>query len=200
MRRFSTQLACIALFAFTSFANAAGDPERGAALANTCMGCHGIADYRNAYPSYAVPKLGGQHEESIYLGLQGYKSEGRDHPTMRAQASTLTDQQMRDIAAWFAAQGALEEGTAPSGSQLTRGEKKAVVCAACHGEKGVSPSPNWPSLAGQQQDYLREVIGQYKTGQRNDPVMAGQVVNLSDEDIKDIAAFYAAQPGLFTTD
>jgi cytochrome c553 len=179
---------------------AAGGPERGAAIAETCLGCHGIPGYRNAYPSYRVPKLGGQHEEYIVLGLQGYKNLGRAHPTMRAQSATMSEQDMRDVAAYFMAQGELEQGSAPSGAQLARGGEKAAVCSACHGAGGVSPAPNWPTLAGQHKDYLIEVIGQYQSGQRNDPVMAGQVINLSDEDIEDIAAFYSAQPGLFSVD
>ena len=181
-------------------AQAAGDPERGSVLASACLGCHGIPGYRNAYPSYRVPKLGGQHEEYIVIGLQGYKNLGRAHPTMRAQSATLTGQDMRDLAAYFVVQGDLEQGPAPSGAQVVRGGEKAAVCGACHGGNGVSPAPNWPSLAGQHKDYLIEVIGQYKSGQRNDPVMAGQVLSLSDGDIEDIAAFYSVQPGLFTAD
>jgi cytochrome c553 len=64
----------------------------------------------------------------------------------------------------------------------------------------VSPAPNWPSLAGQHKDYLVEVMVQYQNGQRNDPVMVGQAINLSIADIEDIAAFYSVQPGLFTAD
>jgi cytochrome c553 len=181
-------------------AQVAGDPEHGAVLAVACLGCHGIPGYRNAYPSYRVPKLGGQHEEYIVIGLKGYKSLGRTHPTMHAQSVTLSDQDMRDLAAYFAAQGGLAQGTAPAGSQVVRGGEKAAVCGACHGPTGVSPAPNWPSLAGQHKDYLVEVIAQYKNGQRDDPVMVGQVISLSDEDIDDIAAFYSVQPGLFTAD
>jgi cytochrome c553 len=203
MRRIVTPLICFVLIAVANLAmtaHAAGEPERGAALAGACEGCHGISGYRNGYPSYRVPKLGGQYEEYLYIGLQGYQSEGRSHPTMRAQTATLTGQEMRDLAAYYAAQGELEEGSPPTGSQVSRGKEKAVVCSACHGESGISPAPNWPSLAGQHEDYLREVIRQYRTGQRTDPVMVGQVVGLSDDDIEDISAFYAAQPGLFTTD
>lgn len=180
-------------------AGSAGDSDRGAVLAETCLGCHGIPGYRNAYPSYRVPKLGGQYEDYIVLGLQGYKNLGRAHPTMRAQAATLTEQDMWDLAAFFAAQGKPEQGRPAANGQLARGKEKAAVCAACHGGNGISPTPNWPSLAGQHKDYLTVVIGQYKNGERNDPVMAGQVVSLSDDDIEDIVAFYAAQPGLFTT-
>lgn len=189
---------CLFFALAATFAYAAGDAERGAVLANACLGCHGIPGYRNGYPSYRVPKLGGQHEEYIVIGLQGYKSLGRAHSTMRAQSATLTDQDMQDLAAYFVAQGDLQEGSAESGAQVSRGGEKAAVCGACHGEKGASPAPNWPSLAGQHKDYLVHVMGQYKNGQRKDPVMAGQVINLTDEDIEDIAAFYSVQPGLFT--
>jgi cytochrome c553 len=183
-----------------SAAAATGDADKGAVLASSCSGCHAIVGYRNAYPSYRVPKLGGQHAEYLYLGLQGYKSQGRAHLTMQAQAATLSDQDIRDLAAYFASQGGLEQGSAASDAKIALGKEKAAVCAACHGETGVSPAENWPSLAGQHQDYLQVVIEQYKTGQRNDPVMAGQVVNLSKQDVEDISAFYAAQPGLFTTE
>jgi cytochrome c553 len=205
MQMFATRIlqsAVIFLFGALSATSvqAAGDPERGAVLAVACLGCHGIPGYRNAYPSYRVPKLGGQQEDYIVIGLQGYKSLGRAHPTMHAQSATLTEQDMRDLAAYFVAQGGLEQGTAPAGGQVARGGEKAAVCGACHGPTGVSPAPNWPSLAGQHKDYLVEVIAQYKNGQRNDPVMVGQVISLSDEDIEDIAAFYSVQPGLFTVD
>ena len=79
---------------------AAADAKRGAMLSNTCMGCHGIPGYRNAYPSFRVPKLGGQHPEYVVIALQGYKNQTRPHKTMHAQAVSLTDQDMQDIAAF----------------------------------------------------------------------------------------------------
>lgn len=179
---------------------AAGDPARGAILADTCMGCHGIPGYRNGYPPYRVPKLGGQHPEYIELGLRGYQDLGRAHMTMQAQAATLSAQDITDLAAYFDSHGEIESGFAKSSTQIERGRAKAAVCAACHGETGVSETPNWPTLAGQHKDYLIEVMLQYRNGQRNDPVMAGQLINLSDDDIEDLAAFYAAQPGLFTVE
>ncbi|TDJ46445.1 MAG: cytochrome c4 [Gammaproteobacteria bacterium] len=180
--------------------SAAGDVERGAILAETCMGCHGIPGYRNGYPSYRVPKLGGQHEDYLVIGLQGYKTQGRGHPTMQAQAAGLSDQDMRDLAAYFASQGGPEQGSAQTGARIERGREKAGACAACHGEVGISLQSTWPSLAGQHEDYMREVILQYKNQVRTDPVMQGQAQILSDEDIADLAAFYAAQPGLFTVE
>ena len=89
----------------TAIVHAQGDPEQGRYAAQTCLGCHGVADYANVYPSYKVPKLGGQHPEYIVAALKAYRSGERDHPTMTAQASALTDQEMQDIAAWFASVG-----------------------------------------------------------------------------------------------
>lgn len=83
-------------------AQAAGDPETGRYQARTCLGCHGIADYANVYPTYKVPKLAGQHAEYIVSALQAYKAGDRSHDTMRAQASALSEEEMQNIAAWFA--------------------------------------------------------------------------------------------------
>ncbi len=183
--------------AITGFA--AANTDRGAMLANTCLGCHGIDGYRNAYPSYRVPKLGGQHEQYIVVALKGYKNKTRSHPTMLAQAGSMSDDDIKSVAAYFAGQGDLQEGSAKSGSAISRGEKKAAVCTACHGAAGVSMMPNWPILAGQHTDYLIQAMSQYQNGDRSDPVMAGQAAALSEQDIKDLAAYFAAQSGLFTS-
>lgn len=82
---------------------AEGDPQAGQTKALPCMGCHGIPGYSNVYPTYHVPKLAGQYREYIVAALLAYKSGQRDHKTMIAQASTLSDADMQDIAAYFAA-------------------------------------------------------------------------------------------------
>ncbi len=179
-------------------AHAQGDVERGALLGNTCLGCHGIPGYRNAYPTFRVPMLGGQHAESLYLALVEYAERRRSHPTMYAQAATLADQDKRDIAAWFAAQGEPRTGRPASGTRIERGREASAVCAACHGQNGVSMNPEWPSLAGQHESYLLHSLRQYKSGARQNAIMAGQVTMLSDDELRDLAAFYAAQVGLFT--
>jgi len=82
---------------------AEGDPARGRARAQMCEGCHGIADYRTAYPQvYPVPKIGGQQAAYIVKTLQDYKTGARKHPTMRGIAATLTDQDMADLASYYA--------------------------------------------------------------------------------------------------
>lgn len=179
-------------------AHAEGDSARGAVLADTCLGCHGIEGYRNAFPTYRVPRLGGQHAEALYLALIEYAERRRSHATMYAQAATFTDQDKRDMAAFFAEAGELETGTPRRDPRIERGRELSAVCAACHGANGVSSNPEWPTLAGQHESYLLHSLRQYRSGERQNAIMAGQVMNLSDEDMRDLAAFYAAQPGLFT--
>lgn len=96
-------LAATALFVGT--AHAAGDPAQGKIASQTCLGCHGVAGYTNMYPDYAVPRLAGQHATYIVKALNDYKDGKRDFATMHAQASELSDQQMQDIAAYFASLG-----------------------------------------------------------------------------------------------
>jgi cytochrome c553 len=82
---------------------AEGDPARGRAKAQMCEGCHGIAEYRSAYPQvYPVPKIGEQQAAYIVKSLQDYKNGVRKHLTMRGIAATLSDQDMADLAAYYA--------------------------------------------------------------------------------------------------
>src|SRR6478752_3783509 len=68
-----------------------GDAQRGKAISYTCLGCHGIEGYKNAYPNYSVPQLEGQHPEYLAAALKEYRDGDRAHLTMHSQASTLTD-------------------------------------------------------------------------------------------------------------
>lgn len=95
----TTALSAGILCATPAFAE--GDPEAGRVKASTCMGCHGIPNYSNVYPTFHVPKIGGQHAEYLAEALMAYKTGEREHPTMQAQAASLSDQDIRDIAAFF---------------------------------------------------------------------------------------------------
>lgn len=79
----------------------AGDPEVGRDKAETCLGCHGIPNYVNTYPTYHVPKIGGQHEAYLVAALQAYRDKQRSHDTMHANASSLSDEDIADIAAYL---------------------------------------------------------------------------------------------------
>jgi len=87
-------------------------------------------------------------------------------------------------------------GAAAAGGNVAAGEGKAAVCFTCHGALGNAPiSPEYPKLAGQHADYLLHALQDYKKGARNNPIMAGQVGELSKQDMADLAAYFAAQKG-----
>lgn len=84
---------------------AAGDVQAGKIKAYTCLGCHGIPGYNNAYPTYKVPKIGGQNYAYLVIALKAYKNGERDHSTMELQASSLNDGDIEDVSAYFASLG-----------------------------------------------------------------------------------------------
>ncbi len=100
-RLLAVPAALMALVLAAAPVQAEGDPVRGSVIAYTCTGCHGIPFYKNVYPTYTVPKLGGQSEGYIVAALEAYRSGDRAHPGMRAQARTLSDQDIADVAAYF---------------------------------------------------------------------------------------------------
>ena len=181
---------------FTHTALAEGDPEAGRELGYTCLGCHGIEGYRNAYPSYRVPKLGGQMAGYLEIALRGYRDGTRKHPTMVAQATSLTDQEIADVSAYLASIGT--ETVAAGGTQGAEFDK-ALACSACHGPNGISVNSAWPTLAGQHEDYIYNSIKQYMEGKRTDPVMGAQAQLIADEDVALLAKYFASLDGLETT-
>jgi len=131
-------------------------------------------------------------QTDIVLALDGYRNGKRRHPTMTAQAESFSDQDMLDIAAYFSGIGTMDSPAS------TAAPDAAAVCVACHGQAGMSPSPSFPHLAGQHEDYLVEALRQYQSGQRTDPSMTALLAELSPDDIDAIASFYANAEGLLT--
>jgi cytochrome c553 len=174
-----------------------GNPARGKVLSQTCLGCHGVNGYRNAYPNYEVPKLWGQSPDYIVTALEEYKSGvQRTHPTMHAQASELSEQEMEDIAAYFGSQP-LRRETTPASAHTP--PAAAAVCVACHGADGVGVVAQYPSLAGQHPDYLVQAIREYKDGARKNPVMVGMSTPVTEDNLWVIADYYASlKPSLRT--
>jgi len=180
----------------------AGDAGRGAVLATTCGGCHGVPSSHNAYPEYHVPKLGGQNADYLEVALQGYRRATRSHPTMQVQAATLSDQDIADIAAYFSTyEGAPSSGkSSASAVEIEAGKRAAMPCQACHGETGIAAAPQWPTLAGQHESYLEQALEQYQTGQRADAVMGAMAKPLDAATIAQLAAFFSSQAYLHSTE
>lgn len=174
----------------------AGSAERGKVLGYTCHGCHGIDNYKNVYPTYSVPKVGGQNAAYMVSALQGYASGDRAHSTMHAHAASLSNQDRADIAAFFAA-----NPVRAAGQPVGTAPPAAATCVACHGTDGISITADYPNLAGQHRDYLERALLDYKAGKRKNAVMAGIVAAVKEEDIPALAKFFASQkPALCATD
>jgi len=173
----------------------AGDPVIGEKKFYTCYGCHGLDTYKNAYPDYSVPKL--RHQTASYLiaALQEYRSGERPHATMHAQAVSLSDQDMADIAAYLQGGEPIKPSTAVAG----KAPAQVAACGACHGANGagaenpITPTP--PILAGQHEDYLEQALTSYRNGRRKNAVMGSMAQLLKNEDdIKVAATYFSEQP------
>ena len=176
-----------------------GDSANGKTKAYTCTGCHGIPGYNNIYPTYKVPKIGGQNAPYLVAALNAYKLGERMHPTMRLQAESMSDQDIEDISAWLSSIETVRVETtqaiAPSSSNAA-GREKSQLCEVCHGADGMGAEPAYPKLAGQYASYLQRTLQDYRDGQRKAVSMAAFAVNLNDQDIEDLSLWYASMVGL----
>ncbi len=184
--------ACASLLTTSSFA---ADAARGEKLSQTCLGCHGAPGLRNPGPVYSIPMLGGQHAEYIVSALKAYKDEQRGHKTMQAQASTLSDADMADNGAFFAAMDGNSRPGNVNKQKAKLGQEKSAICASCHGANGDGSSMAYPKLAGQYESYLTQALKDYRSGDRQNPIMAGFASTLSIEDIRALSAWFASQNG-----
>ena len=175
---------------------AAGDAERGAKLAATCLVCHGVEDYRNNEPSYRVPKLGGQKAAYLSAAIKGYRGGGRVEATMTAQTSGMADKDIDDLTAYISTLGT---ETVKAGGSVNGNLDAAAACSVCHGRNGISVSSGWPTLAGQHEDYLIHALNQYRDGTRAEATMTQVAAALTDAEIEQFARYYSSFEGLETT-
>jgi cytochrome c553 len=189
----------LALFVAVTARPASADEhaDQGLTIAYSCMGCHGIDGYRNAYPSYRVPRLGGQKSAYIKAALTAYRDGHRQHPTMQAQGGSLSDSDIDRLAAWFESLGTTSDEV---DADDVAGIAPASVCVTCHGVAGAGVAPQPPVLSGQHRDYLVHALQQYKDGKRTGNIMMPFAAGLTEQDMEAVAAFYAARDGLFTPD
>lgn len=182
-------------------AKADADPIAGRQKTRMCAGCHGIDDYRIAFPDvYAVPRLGGQVAGYIEKSLKDYRSGARKHIAMQGTAAALSEQDIADIAAYYSPGPLVPSngGAHTAGSEAIR-KKADETCAACHGKPGDKPTlPGAPALAGQQYEYLAHALNAFRSGAREDAMMGPLAKSLSDGDIRELAKYYSSLPGLRT--
>jgi cytochrome c553 len=182
-----------------------GDAKAGEAKNAMCIGCHGIYGYKASFPEvYQVPKISGQNAKFLVASLTAYKQGERKHPTMRGIAQTLSDQDMADLAAYYAMHGLdqpAQEATTPEAPAKVAELLKKGACASCHGESFNKPiNEAYPKVAGQPADYIYVALKSYKTegnatwGRANG-IMGGIAKQFSNAELKQIANYVAKMPG-----
>ncbi len=170
----------------------AGSVAAGQKLADAdCASCHGA---NGISPNETWPSLAGQNAGYLVRIMSAYKSGAQHDVIMTPLAKALSDDDIRNLAAFYAGLNCSDPSAAASVSgNVEAGRVLAKNCASCHGETGVGTNPAWPNFAGQKGGYLVNVMKAFRGGIRKDPMMASVVRGLSDADIANLAAFYAAQ-------
>ena len=176
----------------TFSAQADGNTEAGKKKFYTCEGCHSAPGYTNTYPTYHVPRIGGQHADYVISALKAYQDGERKHGSMQGNAANLSEQDLEDIAAYVSKFRGMNASLPVTGNPQA-GKTKAAACASCHSEDGNTENTMFPRLAGQYESYIIRALKDYKSGARSNPIMMGFAFTLSDEDMKDVAAYYASQ-------
>jgi cytochrome c553 len=179
-------------------AAATGSAEAGQAKSVTCSACHGM-DGNSLNPEW--PSLAGQHESYLVKSLQSFKSGARQNVLMSGMALPLTDEDMVDLAAYFAAQkragGVADPELVSAGERLYRGgnmETGVPACLACHGPTGLgNPAAGWPAIAGQHAAYSAAQLAAYRSKQRatdgDTQMMRNVSAMLTDDEIKAVASY-----------
>lgn len=176
---------------------AVGNASAGKAKTAVCMACHG-ADGNS--PADIYPKLAGQNANYLYKQLREFKSGERENAIMAPMVAALTEEDMADLAAYYASQkalaGAVSEDLLELGRQIYRGgnmESGVPACMACHGPNGNGmPSAGWPKLSAQYSAYTEMQLHAFASGERsNDPnsMMRDIAAKMTAEEIKAVAAY-----------
>ena len=185
-----------------------GDATAGAHKNALCVGCHGIKGFHTAFPqTYRVPKLSGQGAGYMTAALNAYKSGERKHPSMRTLASSLSAQDIADLAAYYESTGTgvTLDATAPEAQPKAAELLAKGACVSCHGANFSKPvSPAYPRIAGQHSDYLYVALRSYKTTDkafmgRANPIMAGVAKQFSNAELKVLADYVSSLPGELQT-
>jgi len=195
-----------------------GDVAAGEKKIAMCEGCHNLPRYQSSFPEvYKVPMIAGQNAKYIAAALVAYRKGERKHPTMRAIAGSLSDQDIADVSAYYAQLGGATGSTAasapaasapaatlPAGHEPPPQVAKLLTqanCASCHGANFSAPiDPSYPKLAGQHPDYLYAALKAYQTDHnplmgRNNAIMMGMARPFTHPEIKAIAAYLGSLPG-----
>jgi cytochrome c553 len=195
--------------AFATSAAVAQDVKAGEKKVAMCIGCHGIPGYQASFPEvHKVPMISGQNAKYLIAALQAYKKGERKHPTMRGIATSLSDQDMADVAAFYEQHGKTDAKVPDQPAQPEQAITALLAkgaCVSCHGANFNKPiDAAYPKIAGQFADYLYVALKAYKTELnpnvgRSNPIMGAQVKQLSNAELKALAQYIASLPGELKT-
>lgn len=202
-----TVVAAATLFAAAASAHAQGDVEAGKKKAEMCIGCHGIPGYQNSFPEiHKVPKISGQSDKYIVSALTAYKKGDRKHPSMRGIAGSLSEQDMADLGAFYAAQAGAAPAEAPKAASASAAALiQKGACASCHGANFAKPiDPTYPKIAGQHADYLFVALKAYTVEGNNmvgrsNGIMAGIAKQYKPSEMREIAKYLSTLDGELKT-
>jgi cytochrome c553 len=180
-----------------------GDAQAGQKKAEMCIGCHGIPGYQNSFPEiHKVPMISGQSEKYIAAALNAYKKGDRKHPSMRGIAGSLSEQDMADLGAYYAAHSTK---VAPEAPRTASTEVAALIekgaCASCHGANFSKPiDPSYPKIGGQHADYLFVALKAYTVEGNNvvgrsNGIMAGIAKQYTPAEMRAMARYLASVEG-----
>jgi cytochrome c553 len=164
------------------FADIRGDMKK-------CVRCHGEDGNSSAS---GMPNLSAQSTEYFVTSMKAYTDGGRDHKMMKRLVTGLDDSTLEKMGVFYAVQEPARTTTAGEGNS-DRGRSLSEPCAGCHGGDGNTGSPDMPSLAGQDARYFIKAMQAYKTGKRQHQPMFDAVDSLGEQEVIDLAAFYAGQ-------
>lgn len=194
--RYAVTVAVMVWMLAGASAQAAGDAAAGKSKANVCVACHG-ADGNSTNPEW--PKLAGQLSAYIVTQLQNFKQGVRQNPLMAPIAQGLSEQDMLDLAAYFASQelkltGATDAELAKQGEHLYRGGNapmEIAACMGCHGPSGHGIPPRFPRLSGQHAAYTKQQLLAFKTGTRasDGDIMTSIAFRMSEKEIDAVAEY-----------
>lgn len=210
MNKTLTTIFALAVAMGTAFVQAEevkGDVKAAEGKIAMCVGCHGIMEYKTAFPEvYRVPKIAGQNEAYIAAALHEYAKGTRRHPSMRGVSMSLSDQDIADLAAYYAQLGVSADSAAPAKPSKEPGTVVAGLlnkgaCVSCHGDNFAKPiDPTYPNLAGQHRDYLFVALKAYKNGtnqyvRRDNAIMAGMAAQFTNNELREIANYIGSLDG-----
>ncbi len=161
---------------------AAGDPLAGKRIAGMCRTCHGLDGFAKIP---IAPHIGGEPASYLRRQLVAFRDGSREHEMMTVVARGLSDEQIADVAAWYASHTA--EAT------LAKGEGDAPeLCVSCHGADGIAVVEDAPHLAGETNIYIETQLKAYRSGKRSHDIMSDIAAELSDEEIRMAADWYGS--------